>query len=168
MFTETSAPLCLPTLAVVDAENLDRARVLSGLTVGLGDQWRSIIPPHASLTTVVGSDASRYGAMTREFPNDHRVPGFGPDGGELALIDVIERTALDGRFGCLVIGSGDGEFVQVAWKARTLGLLVVVVAPDDCVSTRLTRMAHHTISFPDSATASSNQIRRTPTPLSAA
>ena len=144
---------CLPTLAVVDAENLDRARIHSGLTPQLGDRWRRIVPAHPALTTFVGADASRYRAMAREFPHDHTVVGFGPDGGELALIEMIERHAFTGAIGCLVIGSGDGEFTSVAWKARALGLMVVVVALDDCLSTRLARLAHHTIAFPDTALA---------------
>jgi hypothetical protein len=156
-----SSPECLPTLAVIDAENLDRARILSGLTPRLGQRWRQVMPAHPQLTTYVGSDASRFGAMAREFPNDERVVGFGPDGGELALINVIKDQSLDGQFGCLVIGSGDGEFVNVAWKARTLGLLVVVVALDDCLSTRLARIAHHTISFPEASAVNATDIPST-------
>ena len=164
----SSSSQCLPTLAVIDAENLDRARIHSGLTPRLGQRWRQVVPAHPQLTTYVGSDASRFGAMVREFPNDQRVVGFGPDGGELALIEVIKEQLLDGQFGCLVIGSGDGEFVNVAWKARTLGLLVVVVALDDCLSTRLARIAHHTISFPEASAASVVQIPRITRPLTAA
>ena len=156
-----SSPQGLPTLAVIDAENLDRARIHSGLTPRLGQRWRQVMPSHPQLTTYVGSDASRFSAMVREFPNDERVVGFGPDGGELALIDVIKDQLLDGQFGCLVIGSGDGEFVNVAWKARTLGLLVVVVALDDCLSTRLARIAHHTISFPEASAAKATDIPST-------
>jgi hypothetical protein len=163
-----SSPQCLPTLAVIDAENLDRARIQSGLTPRLGQRWRQVMPSHPQLTTYVGSDASRFGAMVREFPNDERVVGFGPDGGELALINVIDQQAFDGRFGCLVIGSGDGEFVNVAWKARTLGLLVVVVALDGSLSTRLARTAHHTIAFPEASAASAVQIPRITRPLTAA
>ncbi len=156
-----SSPQCLPTLAVIDAENLDRARIHSGLTPCLGQRWREVMPAHPLLTTYVGSDASRFGAMVREFPNDERVVGFGPDGGELALIDVIKDQLLDGQFGCLVIGSGDGEFVNVAWKARSLGLLVVVVALDDCLSTRLARIAHHTIAFPEASAVNARDIPST-------
>ncbi len=163
-----SSPQCLPTLAVIDAENLDRARIHSGLTPRLGQRWRQVMPSHPQPTTYVGSDASRFSAMVREFPNDERVVGFGPDGGELALIDVIKDQLLDGQFGCLVIGSGDGEFVNVAWMARTFGLLVVVVALDDCLSTRLARIAHHTISFPEASAASAVQIPRITRPLTAA
>lgn len=164
----SSSSQCLPTLAVIDAENLDRARIHSGLTPRLGQRWRQVVPAHPQLTTYVGSDASRFGAMVREFPTDHRVVGFGPDGGELALIEVINEQLLDGQFGCLVIGSGDGEFVNVAWKARTLGLLVVVVALDDCLSTRLARIAHHTIAFPEASAASAVQIPLMTRPLAAA
>ena len=164
----SSSSQCLPTLAVIDAENLDRARIHSGLTPRLGQRWRQVVPAHPQLTTYVGSDASRFGAMVREFPNDQRVVGFGPDGGERALIEVIKEQLLDGQFGCLVIGSGDGEFVNVAWKARTLGLLVVVVALDDCLSTRLARIAHQTICFPEASAASVVQIPRITRPLTAA
>jgi len=151
MTNQPTSTTCLPPLAVVDAENLDRARIHSGLTTRLGDRRRATVPPHPSLTTFVGADASRYRAMVREFPHDQCVIGFGPDGGELALIEVIERRALDGEIGCLVIGSGDGEFTPVAWRARSLGLVVVVVALDDCLFTSLARMAHHTIAFPEPA-----------------
>ena len=164
----SSSSQCLPTLAVIDAENLDRARIHSGLTPRLGQRWRDVMPSHPQLTTYVGSDASRFGAMVREFPNDQRVVGFGPDGGELALIEVIKEQLFEGQFGCLVIGSGDGEFVNVAWKARTLGLLVVVVALDDCLSTRLARIAHQTICFPEASAASVVQIPRITRPLTAA
>ena len=157
----SSSSQCLPTLAVIDAENLDRARIHSGLTPRLGQRWRDVMPSHPQLTTYVGSDASRFGAMVREFPNDQRVVGFGPDGGELALIEVIKEQLLDGQFGWLVIGSGDGEFVNIAWKARTLGLLVVVVALDDCLSTRLARIAHHAIAFPEASAVKARGIPST-------
>lgn len=147
---DSSASTLLPTFAVIDAENLDRARIHSGLTPGLGAAWRSIIPTHSLVTTVAGADGSRFRALEREFTSAHLVTGHGPDGGELALIDAIERHALDGSYGCLVIGSGDHEFVGVAGRARAMGLLVVVVALDDSLSTALVRTAHHTIGFPPS------------------
>lgn len=146
--TDAALTTCLPTFAVVDAENLDGARIHSGLTPQLGDRWRAMVPAHPSLTTFVGADASRHQAMGREFPHDHLVTGHGPDGGELALIEAIERHALDGSYGCLVIGSGDHEFAGVAGRARSLGLVVVVIALDDCLSSALVRTAHHTIGFP--------------------
>lgn len=155
MHSSASSHHCLPTLAVIDAENLDRARVHSGLTPRLGQRWRQVMPAHPQLTTIVGADGSRFSAMAREFPEAQKVIGFGPDGGELALIRAIEDQTLD-EFGCLVIGSGDAEFVPIAWKARSLGMTVVVVALDDCLSTRLARTAHHTIAFTDISNCSTN------------
>lgn len=138
----------LRTWVALDAENLDRGRRRSNLTMGLGAQWRQIIPTSPLVRTVVGADTSRAGALHREFPEYHHVLGTGENGADLALLDAIETDAFDGSFGCLVIGSGDGIFAPIAARARRAGMVVVVIAPDECLHRDLDWCAHLSLDFP--------------------
>jgi hypothetical protein len=54
----------------------------------------------------------------------------GPDGADLALLDeIITPESIAARFDRVVIGSGDGIFVESISALRRLGISVGVVAP---------------------------------------
>ncbi len=71
-----------------------------------------------------------YGASQGWGCDPRRVTRSGPDGADLALIEVIEREAIAERFDRVVIGSGDGSFSLACHKLRSAGVAVTVVARD--------------------------------------
>jgi hypothetical protein len=67
--------------------------------------------------------------------------GRGADGADLRLLDVAADRRMLGRYGRLVVHSGDGIFAVLATEFRHLGRPVAVVAPAGCLSRRLARTA---------------------------
>ena len=71
----------------------------------------------------------------------------GPDGADLALLDVIAHEAVGERFAAVALASGDGRFADaVAWLGGA-GLDVTVVANGRALSRRLELAAKHVIIF---------------------
>lgn len=70
-------------------------------------------------------------------PDARRLVRSGPDGADLALIDVIEHEDLTTRFDRVVIASGDGIFAYPAAWLQRQGCQVTVVSRRDALSTRL-------------------------------
>ena len=67
--------------------------------------------------------------------NTHAVRGT--DGADLMLLSHAEPGWVASRFGCLVVGSGDGVFAATAAAVRDLGVPVVVVARRRSISSAL-------------------------------
>ncbi len=77
-----------------------------------------------------------------------RLVGSGPDGADIALIDVLEREHLANRFDHVVLGSGDGIFSVHCAKLQAAGCGVSVVSRRESISRRL-RLAVRDINFLD-------------------
>jgi hypothetical protein len=61
----------------------------------------------------------------------------GPDGADLALLEVMTGESVSDRFESVVVASGDGRFADtVAWLARC-GVHVTVVANQRALSRQL-------------------------------
>jgi len=72
----------------------------------------------------------------------------GPDGADLALLDVLENERVDERFERVTICSGDGIFtMSAAWLAGA-GVDVTVVSLPGHLSTRLRLAARHITLLP--------------------
>jgi uncharacterized LabA/DUF88 family protein len=61
----------------------------------------------------------------------------GPDGADLALLDVIEHEQVDGRFSKVIIASGDGIFAPACRRLRSCGVYVEVLSLPDRLSGEL-------------------------------
>jgi NYN domain len=65
----------------------------------------------------------------------------GPDGADLELLDVLMHEDIAARFTHVVIGSGDGAFVQAAGNLAERGVRVTVVSRRDSLALSLARSA---------------------------
>ncbi len=65
----------------------------------------------------------------------------GPDGADLALLDVLQHENIVGRFTHVAIGSGDGIFTSAAEGLADAGVWVTVVSRRRALSWRLQRAA---------------------------
>jgi hypothetical protein len=74
----------------------------------------------------------------------------GPDGADLALLDVLRHDNVAGRFTDVAIGSGDHLFAEDAAYLAAQGVWVTVVSRRDSLSPLLARAAHQVI-FLDTA-----------------
>lgn len=70
-------------------------------------------------------------------PEARRLVRSGPDGADLALLDVIARESLHHRYEQVFIGSGDGAFAEQAARLQRFGTNVSVVSREAALSRRL-------------------------------
>jgi hypothetical protein len=71
----------------------------------------------------------------------------GPDGADLALLDVIAHESVEDRFAAIVVASGDGCFANAVARLGGLGLDVTVVSTGRALSRRLALAAKHVVLF---------------------
>jgi hypothetical protein len=77
-----------------------------------------------------------------------RLVRSGPDGADLALLEVLEHENVARRYDLIVIGSGDAIFALPAAKLQEAGATVVVVSRRSALSRRL-RLAVRDIRYLD-------------------
>ena len=131
------------TLHLVDIENLAGAAIPSlmqvmdvqdryarSLSVGVDDLVVMASSHLALVNTALGWPHARYRVRS------------GPDGADLALLDVIWHEDVATRFTHIVIGSGDGTFVGAVQALSDRGVMVTVVSRWGSLSPRLASAAH--------------------------
>ena len=84
------------------------------------------------------------------WPHAHYRVRSGPDGADLALLDVLRHEDVAGRFTQVAIGSGDYLFAAEAARLAAQGVWVTVVSRRCCLSRRLALAAREVI-FLDTA-----------------
>jgi hypothetical protein len=84
------------------------------------------------------------------WPCVHYRVRYGPDGADLALLDVMQHENVAGRFTRVVIGSGDHLFADEAARLAARGVHVTVVSWQRSLSPQLARAAHE-VTYLDSA-----------------
>jgi hypothetical protein len=118
------------TLHLVDLENLvgdpmaDGAAALDAL-----DRYLTTAGHQNGDHVVLSANPGLVRTVMFDLPvpcNVHAVTGT--DGADLMLLDQAEPAFVAARFGRLVVGSGDHEFLTTALAVRDLGVPVVVVA----------------------------------------
>lgn len=79
----------------------------------------------------------------------------GPDGADLALLELLDHEQVAERFTGVVIGSGDGAFAAAAARLAARGCRVTVVSRRESLSARLALAAHevHYLDTVESAVA---------------
>ncbi len=88
------------------------------------------IGPMDQITIGCSHFAAERGALLGWEQSHRLVFGSGPDGADLALIDILDSENIGGRFDHVVIGSGDGIFALWCAKLKAQGVEVTVVARD--------------------------------------
>jgi hypothetical protein len=79
------------------------------------------------------------------WPRVHYRAWYGPDGADLALLDVLQHENVAGRFTHVVIGSGDHLFAEEAARLADQQVWVTVVSRRGSLSSQLAREAHEVI-----------------------
>jgi hypothetical protein len=79
------------------------------------------------------------------WPHAHYRIRSGPDGADLALLDVLWHENIAGRFAHVVIGSGDHLFAEEAARLAAEGVWVTVVSRRSALSRRLAMAAREVI-----------------------
>lgn len=153
----TSSPVALPDnkrfvegrcLMLVDIENVVGGAVQ---TAESAITARRIIEGGVQLesTDQVIISSSHFGALHSglAWKGARLVVRSGPDGADLALLDVLEDESIASRFDRVVIVSGDGIFTDSIAALSALGVEVVVVGHRDGMSRRLRMAASQVIEF---------------------
>jgi hypothetical protein len=71
------------------------------------------------------------------WPRAHYRVRSGPDGADLALLDVLRNEHVPERFTHVAIGSGDGVFAEAAARLGAAGVWVTVISRRRSLSRRL-------------------------------
>jgi hypothetical protein len=79
------------------------------------------------------------------WPHAHYRLGSGPDGADMALLDVLRHEDVARRFTRVVIGSGDHVFAEEAARLAAQGVCVTVVSRRHSLSRRLAMAAREVI-----------------------
>jgi hypothetical protein len=79
------------------------------------------------------------------WPHAHYRVQSGPDGADLALLDVLRNENVPARFTHVAIGSGDHVFAEEAARLGALGVWVTVVTRPGSLSRRLELAAREVI-----------------------
>lgn len=130
---------------VIDIENLFALTRGEPVLAAAGLLYRIVAGVGPSDLLTVAADRSRIFDLHTAFPGASLRWGIGPDGADRALLDAIDVGLLARRFDTLVIGSGDHVFWDLAYRARAVGLKVVVVSRPRSLSRLLASQADEII-----------------------
>jgi hypothetical protein len=126
------------TLHLVDIENL------AGMSLPSLSQVREVQGLYAERFAVGSLDqveiASSHLSLVNAalgWPHAHYRVRSGPNGADLALLDVLRNENVPARFTHVAIGSGDGVFAGEAVRLAAAGVWVTVVSLRRCLSVRL-------------------------------
>jgi len=146
----TIAARSIRTLHVIDLENLASGVGKSaGEFLDVMDRYRSVIRIATDDLVEVAIDASAWRRVAFALPPSWRVRfGYGPDGADRALLHAVDPRVTARRFDRVVIGSGDGAFVELAEGLTAAGRRVDVVSRRDALSRRLARAATVVVPLP--------------------
>jgi|DEB0MinimDraft_10_1074344.scaffolds.fasta_scaffold00334_9 1-aminocyclopropane-1-carboxylate deaminase/D-cysteine desulfhydrase-like pyridoxal-dependent ACC family enzyme len=135
------------TIVLVDLENL----------CGSGDpslaecQWAQILvasvtnDPQAHVVVAVSHHAAKVAMFA--WVGGRILMKSGPNGADLALLEVIDQENVAERFDRVVVASGDGIFADAVAKLAEAGIVVDVVSPESGASKRLVETASSFSSF---------------------
>lgn len=117
-----STPVVLPTLHLIDIENLHGACPRGTINVGrakaLLERYDSMVPIAVGDHLIVGCNPGIGVEVGLAIGGGRLVVRGGPDGADRALIDSIDLDHVARRYRRVVVGSGDHIFVPTV-----LGLL---------------------------------------------
>lgn len=126
------------TLHLIDIENLMGG---TDFTVDEAARLEDVYAPIAEVAsgdfTVMASSHMAAPAAWFGWPNARRLLQSGPDGADLALIDVMMAEDVHRRFDRVVIASGDGIFSDPCAWLQEVGCSVTVVTRREALSRRL-------------------------------
>ena len=125
-------------LHLVDIENLagDSLPTLSQVREALGLYTDCLAVEDMDQVEVASSHLTLLNAALG-WPHAHYRVRSGPDGADLALLDVLRNENVATRFTHVAIGSGDHRFAEAAAHLAAQGVWVTVVSRRRSLSSRL-------------------------------
>ena len=127
----------------IDIENLiGRPSTEQSAFEWVAMNYRNIVPAAVGDHIVIGANPSLGHLAIKYWPSARLVVRWGRDGADIALIECVKDVEfIAARYDRIVIGSGDGVFVNVVRAFRRLGLPVEVVARRGSLSRKLAEAA---------------------------
>ena len=134
-------------LHLVDLENLcGGTRPSPDLVADVEAAYRLSTPRGPMDQMVLGTSEAAARAMYFNWGSPCRwVHRSGPDGADLKLLEVLEQEQVVGRFGRVIIGSGDGVFADCVGYLQYRGVQVTVVCGHGALSKRLQLAAREVV-----------------------
>jgi len=142
-------------LILVDIENL--AATPSPTTrevVMVMSAVREVVPGFDEAQREVACSHHAAPTVAYACPDARHLWRSGPDGADLALLDVLENERADERFVRVTICSGDGIFASKAARLGSVGVDVTVVSLEGHLAARLRLAAHSVVLLPCAASFS--------------
>lgn len=147
-------------LILVDIENL-----VASPNPTVGEVETAVTALHGALPdfdaaqSIVACSHHAAPTVAFAFPRARHLWRSGPDGADLALLDVLDREQVDERFEFVTICSGDGIFAASASSLAAVGVDVTVVSLKAHLSARLELAARHVLVLaPMASLASSGSV----------
>lgn len=132
-------------LVIVDIENIIGGAALDPHAVhAVRSQVESAIAVVPGDIVVIGTCHLGLPAVGFTWTSARYVLGSGPDGADLALLEVL-RENIESRFSEAVIVSGDGIFAGRAAQLAAVGVTITVASRPEALSNRLRMAAHQVV-----------------------
>lgn len=142
-----AAPLAARAMHLVDVENLLGGTSFSRQDVtAVAGAYAVAAQVGPRDQIVIASSHNTAAQVWFGWGEARRLVRSGPDGADLALLEVIDSENLAGRFERVVIGSGDKIFAHPAARLQAAGVKLAVVTRPDSLSRQL-RLASRDIRF---------------------
>ena len=132
-------------LHLIDIENLvGTARPTAEQVASCRAEYESRFFEEGDIV-VIAMNHGALMAVSQAWPDARHEIRSGPDGADLALLDVIKHERVADRFVTVIIASGDGIFTDAAaWLGRQ-GVMTIVVAAPESTANRLRLAATKTV-----------------------
>ena len=142
-------------LHVLDVENLNGSPYLTSQgCVAIAQAYAATYELGETPEVVLATTSAQGIVETQEaWPTARRLVQFGPDGADLALIDVLHNENIPSRYRKVVIGSGDHIFAEAASWLQTKGCEVIVVSRQAALSRKLRFAVKEIYLLPEPPTA---------------
>jgi hypothetical protein len=125
------------TIHLIDVENLcGNARPSRGDLRAVRTRYESVASVGPDDHVVIACNHGVVLSVADEWPG-RLIARSGPNGADLALIDVVNTEAVADRFDHVVVASGDGIFAEMVARLTSAGAAVTVVSRPESLSRRL-------------------------------
>ena len=136
-------------LILVDIENLTTTASPTTLEVEtVVATLRKVVPGFDDDQKIVACSHHAARTVAFAFPRARHLWQSGPDGADLALLDVLANERVDERFERVTICSGDGIFAAAAARLAGTGVDVTAVSLPGRLAGRLQLAARHVTLLP--------------------
>lgn len=125
-------------LHLIDLENLAGRPIFSAVDARTIERiYQNLVGIGPCDLVVVSTSHAAAPASWNSFVPARRLVRSGPDGADLALLNVISAERVPERFNSVVVASGDGIFAEPCARLQSSGCRVTVVSNRRSLSRRL-------------------------------